>query len=518
MKNILYVLFFACPGLLFAQDIDQAAIDKIRKEGLENSKVKDIAHQLTDVSGPRLTNSPGFQRAAEWSVSELKKWGLQNSRIEEWGEFGKGWQVEKSYLAMTKPYYMPLIGIPKAWTAGTSGAVKGEVVVINIQNEEDLKKYANGKLEGKIVLLKGTADTDPTFKADATRYTTEDLDKMTNSQPFGQGNFTPEQLERLRTARSFRVKIDSAMKTQKIKLELSGRNGRHGTFFTSNGASYKGDSPIAGPAFEMAPEHAGLITRLVEDGIPVTIEAESATTFYDKKLTTGNVIAEIPGTDPKLKDEVVMLGGHLDSWHSATGATDNAAGCAVMLEAVRILQASGLKPKRTIRIALWSGEEQGIHGSRNYVKNTFGDPLTMKLTPAHDKLSAYYNIDNGTGRIRGIYLQGNEGPRAIFEKWLAPFSDIIDHPTITSRNTGGTDHLSFDAVGLPGFQFIQDGIEYGTRTHHTNMDTFERLVIDDMKQMAVVVAAFVYNTAQLDQKIPRKELPKPRPVTTTTGR
>ena len=507
-----------CPAFLFAQEIDQTAIAKIRKEGLENSQVKEIAHQLTDVSGPRLTNSPGFQRAADWSVTELKKWGLKNSRLEEWGEFGKGWQVEKSYLAMTKPYYMPFIAIPKAWTSGTPGAIKGEVVVVNIQNEEDLKKYTTGNLNGKIVLVKGTADTDPTFKPDAVRYTAEDLEKMTNSQPFGQGNFNAEQMEKLRNARTFRVKVDSTLKTQKILLELAGRSGKHGTFFTSNGASFRGDSPLAGPAFELAPEHAGLVARLVESGIPVTLEAESATSFYDKKLTTGNVIAEIPGTDPKLKDEIVMLGGHLDSWHSATGATDNAAGCTVMLEAVRILQAAGLKPKRTIRIALWSGEEQGLYGSRNYVKNTFGDPQTMKLLPAHEKLSAYYNIDNGTGRIRGIYLQGNEGPRATFEKWLTPFSDIIDHPTVTSRNTGGTDHQSFDALGLPGFQFIQDGIEYGTRTHHTNMDTYERLVMDDLKQMAVVVASFVYNTAQMDQKIPRKELPKPRPAGAGTGR
>lgn len=518
MKRTFYSLLFLCPGFLFAQEIDQTAIAKIRKEGLENSKVSEIAHQLTDVSGPRLTNSPGFQRAAEWSVSEMKKWGLKNSRIEEWGEFGKGWQVEKSYLAMTKPYYMPFIAIPKAWTSGTSGPVKGEVVVIDIQNEEDLKKYTTGNLNGKIVLVKGVSDTAPTFKADATRYTEEDLEKMTNSQPMGQGNFNPEQMEKMRATRSFRTKVDSTLKTQKIKLELAGRNGKHGTFFTSNGASYKGDSPLAGPAFEMAPEHAGLITRLIESGIPVTLEAESATSFYDKKLTTGNVIAEIPGSDPKLKDEIVMLGGHLDSWHSGTGATDNAAGCTVMMEAVRILQASGLKPKRTIRIALWSGEEQGLHGSRNYVKNTFGDPQTMKLLPAHEKLSAYYNIDNGTGKIRGIYLQGNEGPRASFEKWLTPFADIIDHPTVTSRNTGGTDHQSFDALGLPGFQFIQDGIEYNTRTHHTNMDTYERLEMDDLKQMAVVVAAFVYNTAQMDQKIPRKELPKARPANAGIGR
>jgi carboxypeptidase Q len=513
MKRIYYPLLFLYPGLLFAQEADPAAMAKIRKEGFENSKVTQIAHQLTDVTGPRLTNSPGFKRAADWSVKQLTEWGLKNAQLQEWGEFGKGWQVEKSYLAMTKPYYMPFIAIPKAWTASTNGAVSGEVVVVNIQNEDDLKKYESGNLKGKIVLVKGTSDTDPTFKPDAVRYTTEDLEKMTNSAPFGQGNFNAEQMERLMKMRSFRSKVDSTLKAQNVQLELAGRAGKHGTFFTSNGASYKGDAPIAGAAFEMAPEHAGLIARLAESGIPVTLEAESKTVFFDKNLKTGNVIAEIPGSDPKLKDEIVMLGGHLDSWHSATGATDNAAGCTVMMEAVRIIQAAGLKPKRTIRIALWSGEEQGLHGSRNYVKNTFGDPQTMKLLPAHEKLSAYYNIDNGTGRIRGIYLQGNEGPRSTFEKWLAPFADIIDHPTVTSRNTGGTDHQSFDAVGLPGFQFIQDGIEYNTRTHHTNVDTYERLVMDDLKQMAVVVAAFVYNTAQLDQKIPRKELPKPRTAT-----
>ncbi|MBU1822634.1 MAG: M20/M25/M40 family metallo-hydrolase, partial [Bacteroidetes bacterium] len=460
MKQLFYPLAFllmAAPAL-FAQEVNQEALQKIRKEGLENSKVADIAFRLTDASGPRLTNSPGYQRAADWSVGQLKDWGLQNARLEEWGEFGKGWQVEKSYIAMTKPYYMPFIAIPKAWTGSTSGAISGEVVVVEINKEEDLKKY-EGKLTGKIILIKSDINAAPTFKADAERYTVEELEKMTNSETFGSRNFTPEMLERYRAMRTFRNRVDSFLVSQKVKMEIVARTGRHGTFFTSNGASYKGDAPMAGPAFEMAPEHAQLMARLLENNIPVTIEAEVKTSFYNK-LTSANVIAEIPGTDPALKDEVVMLGGHLDSWHGGTGATDNAAGCTVMMEAVRILQAAGLKPKRTIRIALWSGEEQGLHGSRNYVKNTFGDPQTMQLKPAHETLSAYYNIDNGTGRIRGIYLQGNEAARPIFEKWLAPFSDIIDHPTVTNRNTGGTDHLSFDGLGLPGFQFIQDGIEY----------------------------------------------------------
>ena len=257
---------------------------------------------------------------------------------------------------------------------------------------------------------------------------------------------------------------------------------------------------------ETAPEHANLMARLIEGGVSVKIEADIKTTFFPDPASY-NVVAEIPGTDKDLKAELVMLGGHLDSWHAATGATDNAAGCIVMMEAVRILQEAGLKPRRTIRIALWSGEEQGLYGSRNYVKNHFADPADMKLKDEHSKLSGYFNIDNGTGRIRGIYLQGNDAVRPVFEKWFVPFSDMIENTTVTIQNTGGTDHLAFDGVGLPGFQFIQDPIEYNTRTHHTNMDTYERLVIDDLKQMAVIVASFVYNTAQRNGKLPRKPLP-----------
>ncbi len=494
---------------LHAQKPDAEALNKIRKEGLENSQVEKIAHQITDVSGSRLTNSPGFQRAADWSVRQLSEWGLQNARLDEWGEFGNGWQFEKSYLAMTGPYYMPFIAIPKAWTGSTPGLVTGDVVVVELNHEGDFARYA-GKLKDKIVLVKGEEfDAQPTFKPDAVRHTAEDLDKLTNSETFGGQRFSPEMLERYRLMRNFRTRIDSFLVKEGIRLEIIRRNGRHGTLFTSNGAPYQAGAPEAGPAFELSNEHAGLVQRLSQSGVQVTLEAEVKTSFFKDKTRAANVIAEIPGSDRRLREEIVMLGAHLDSWHGATGATDNAAGSIVMLEAVRILQAAGLKPKRTVRIALWSGEEQGIHGSRNYVKKTFGDAETMMLHPDHEKLSAYYNIDNGTGRIRGVYLQGNESVRPIFEKWLEPFADIIDQPTLTSRNTGGTDHLSFDAVGLPGFQFIQDGIEYGSRTHHTNQDLYERLVMDDLKQMAVIVASFVYNTAQMDKKIPRKELPKP---------
>ncbi len=508
-RMVPFLLTFLFHAAGFAQKLDMKALDKIRQEGMSNSQVEAIAHQLTDVSGPRLTNSPGFQRAAEWSVGKLTEWGLQNARLDEWGEFGNGWQFEKSYLAMTQPYYMPFIAIPKAWTGSTPGLISGDVAVVELNNESDFARYT-GKLKGKIVLVKGEDfDAGPTFKPDAVRLTHEDLDKLTNSETFGGQRFSPEMLERYRLMRNFRTKVDSFLKAEAIQLELIRRNGRHGTLFTSNGASFQAGTPDPGPAFELSNEHAGLLQRLKNSGMEVKVEADVKTRFFKEKTKAANVIAEIPGSDRKLADEIVMLGAHLDSWHGATGATDNAAGSIVMLEAVRILQATGLKPKRTVRIALWSGEEQGIYGSRNYVKKTFGDAERMMLHPDHEKLSAYYNIDNGTGRIRGVYLQGNEAVRPIFKKWLEPFGDIIDQPTLTSRNTGGTDHLSFDAVGLPGFQFIQDGIEYGSRTHHTNQDLYERLVMDDLRQMAVIVASFVYNTAQMDKKMPRKELPKP---------
>ena len=511
MKKIYILVLVLCmPLFLWSQGkVDLTAIHKIKKEGINNSKVEELAFHLTDESGPRLTNSPGYKRAADWAVSQLTKWGLKNAQLEKWGDFGKGWEVKKSYAAMTVPYYMPLICMPKAWTGSTNGLVSGDVMLMDVSTEADLEKYT-GKLEGKIILIKSSAETGPTFEADGNRFTEEDLEKM-SKQPIGRtSRYSPELIAQYRARRALNQKIGEFLKTQKVSLIITGTRGKHGTFFTSNGASYAKDAEIALPEFEMAPEHADLMARLLEKGNPVKLEAEIKTEFFDKDMSSYNVIAEIPGTDKDLKAEVVMLGGHLDSWHAATGATDNAAGCIVMMEALRILQETGLKPRRTIRIALWSGEEQGLHGSRNYVKNHFADREDMKLKPEHDKLSAYYNIDNGTGRIRGIYLQGNDAVRPIFEQWFEPFKDMIDNTTVTIQNTGGTDHQSFDGVGLPGFQFIQDEIEYNTRTHHTNMDTFERLVKEDLQQMAIIVAAFVYLTAQRDAKLPRKPLPEPQ--------
>lgn len=491
-----------------AEKVDQAIIAKIKDEGMNRSKVMETAFYLTDVCGPRLANSDGLKRANEWTKGQLTKWGMSNANIEPWGDFGRGWDIEKSYVAMTAPYYYSMIGAPKAWTPSTSGNVKKQVVYVNATTEADLAKY-QGQLRDKIALTAVATPPKTTFEADAKRYTDDELTKMMEAQAARPTTEDPAMTERLNARRAqaaLRTKLNEMLMSEGAAAVLSTRGGSHGTFFTSNGAPYAADAKPVLPEIEMSPEDQLRLIRLVEAGIPVEVEMETKTRFQNTDLKGYNVIAEIPGTDRKLKSEVVMLGGHLDSWHAATGATDNAAGCAVMMEAMRILKATGVKPRRTIRIALWGEEEQGLHGSRNYVKNHFADPATMKLLPAHEKLAGYFNLDNGGGKIRGIYLQGNEAVAPIFTAWLQPFADL-GATTVTPRNTGGTDHLAFDAVGLPGFQFVQDGLDYGTRTHHTNQDTFDRLQADDLKQASVIVASFVYHTAMRDQKLPRKPLP-----------
>jgi carboxypeptidase Q len=516
MRKILFLVFLNSLFLIsFSQlALDNDAIQKIKKEGLENSQVMNIAFHLTDVSGPRLTNSPGYDKASKWAIAELTKWGLTNARLDPWGEFGKGWELKKSYIAMTAPYYRPLIGYPKAWTSGTSGLKSGEILLIEATDTIQLEQY-KGKLSNKILLVYRKDTLKHSFKPDANRYTEEELEKMSKAepqQPRARMDSTQRQAmqQRMRSTTAFNNKLKEWAKQEgAISILSMNPRGHDGTLFVQGGGAYTATSPENFLDMVIAAEDYLSLCRLVKSGEKVKMDLDVQTSFNQKDTKAYNVIAEIPGSDPNLKAEVVMIGGHLDSWQGSTGATDNAAGCAVMMEAVRILKASGLKPKRTIRIALWSGEEQGLFGSRNYVKNHLGDPATMKLMPEQQNISAYYNLDNGTGKIRGIYLQGNEAVRPLFTNWLQPF--IGDGAsTVTINNTGGTDHLAFDAVGVPGFQFIQDPIEYDTRTHHTNMDTYDHLVPEDLKQASVIVASFVYNTAMRDEKIPRKELPKPR--------
>ena len=515
--NLLYSCLLAAGtvGSSFAQGPgDAAMLQRIREEGLNKSQVMDIAFHLTDASGPRLAGSPALKRAQDWAVNTLKTWGMVNAKREDWGKFGKGWEVQRNYSAITVLYYHAIIAIPKAWTPGTNGLVKSDVVYIKADSVSDLDKY-KGKLKDKIIIFEAKPPVETNFtKPDAARYTDAELDAMAKATPPpAAGPAGPGGPRRgpLTGAFALRAALAKFEVDEHVALALSQARGTDGTVFTTNGASYADTAHAVVPELETSAEDYQRILRLVKAGEKVSLEADIKTEFFDKDLEGYDVVGEIPGTDPTLKDQLVMIGGHLDSWHSATGGTDNAAGSAVMLEVMRILSRVGYHPRRTIRIALWSSEEQGLLGSRGYVLNHFGDRNTMELKPEQAKVSAYYNLDNGTGKIRGIYLQGNAAAGPIFQQWLAPFKDL-GATTVTISNTGGTDHQSFDAVGIPGFQFIQDPMDYGTRTHHSNQDTYDKLSEADLKQAATIVATFVYNTAQRDEMIPRKELPKAQPA------
>ena len=511
MKNLVikgFILAAVIPFSVMAQ-LDPATIQKIRTEGLEKSQVMDIAFNLTDKSGNRLANSEGYARAANYAKDVLTKNGAVNATIEPWGEFGKGWDLEKMYFAMTAPYYKPLLAWPKSWTAGTNGLKNATVMVVNAKDSITLQAY-KGQLKGKIIILDQENIYKQSFKADAVRYTDEELEKMAAatmqpSRPIdtAQQRRMREQMSRSGGARAMAILKEMAKEEGAVGMLTSAPRNHDGTIFSQGGGSYKAADAENFLDMAMGIEDYNTILRLAKSGTEVNMEAEVKTKFQTKDLQGYNVIAEIPGTDPTLKDEVVMIGAHLDSWQAGTGATDNAAGSSVMMEVMRILKATGAQPKRTIRIGLWSAEEQGLLGSRGYVKKTFMDPTTNTPNAAHEKFAGYFNIDNGTGKVRGIYLQGNEQCGPIFKSWLAPFNDL-GAKTVTISNTGGTDHQSFDGVGLPGFQFIQDPIEYDTRTHHSNMDVYEHLSEDDLKQIATIVAAFAYNTAQRDEKLPRK--------------
>lgn len=511
----LHIFFFLfIPSIIFAQTekVDTNIMNQIRKEGLQNSKVMDIAFHLTDASGPRLTASPGFMRAANYAKDQLTKWGLVNAMLDPWGDFGKSWELEKSYVAMTAPWYKSLEAYPKVWTGGTNGLQNAEVILITAKDSAGLDAY-RGKLAGKILIMDRNDTYKLSFTPDATRYTDEQLDSMANikMEPVDTAAMRRgrEQFRsRFRGEQSMLNSLKSmAIGEGAIAMFTSSPRNHDGTIFVQQAGPYKVTDPANFLDIALQWEDYMTIVRLLRNNIPVKMDVDVQTKFFTDDTKGYNVIAEIPGTDKKLKDEVVMLGGHLDSWQGGTGATDNGAGSMVMMEAVRILKAIGIKSRRTIRIALWSGEEEGLLGSRGYVKKTFADPADMKLLTAHEKFAAYFNVDNGTGKIRGVYLQGNEAVRPIFQQWLVPFNDL-GAKTLTISNTGGTDHLSFDAVGLPGFQFIQDPLEYGTRNHHSNMDVYDHLQEDDLKQAAVIVAAFVYDAAMRDAKLPRKELPK----------
>ncbi len=527
--------------------IDHEAINQIKEEGLKQSQVMNLASFMTDVHGPRLTNSPQLRAASEWAKGKLTEWGLANAQLEAWGPFGRGWEVQNFTLNQTLPSFSPLVGYPKAWCQSTSGLVKGEVVYLNAKNDAELATF-KGKLKGAIVLIAPPTSVRPHFEPEGRRYTDELLLAMANAElpGAGAGAPTPRQPGAGRPPLTEAQRAAFAMTTKKWRLVYEegaavvlepSRGGDGGSLFIgaatmppasdpqpgvfARSSPWAKDAKPAIPQFVLSPDYYNRMVRALERGAKVAVEASVTAKFYDEDLNGYNVIAELAGSD--LRDEIVMIGAHYDSWHSSTGATDNAAGSAVAMEALRIIQAVGLKPRRTIRIGLWTGEEQGLLGSRAHVAKyygaraagpaavggvggAFGAGGRVEIKPDHAKFAAYFNLDNGTGKVRGIYLQGNEACRPIFRAWLAPFREL-GASTITPQNTGGTDHQSFDGVGLPGFQFIQDPIEYGSRTHHTNIDNFDRLIEDDLKQAATIMAAFAYNAAMRNEKLPRKPMP-----------
>jgi carboxypeptidase Q len=508
------------------EKIDLETISRIRYEGFHNSKVMEYASGLMDSIGERLTGSPNMKRANEWTRDQLTAMGLSDAHLEPWGPFGRGWANQYTNVRMTSPDIAPLLVYAKAWTPGTNGVVTGKCIRINIEKKEDFDKY-KGKLAGMIVIFGPDAEVTPITEAPYKRYADEDLAKTGEYQIPGER--PPFRMSEIARRRQFAKDLNQFFADEKVLAVIDHSRGTSGggTVFVQSGGSYKPGETTTVPQLTMASEHWTRIARLLQQKKDVTLELNVTNTFYDDDLMQYDTIAEIPGTDKK--DEVVMLGAHLDSWHAGTGATDNGAGTIVMMEAMRILKALDIKPRRTIRIGLWSGEEEGLLGSQGYVEQHFGSrppmddpnmkgmptllrrdagPITVK--PDQAKVSAYFNIDNGTGKVRGVYMQENEAVAPIFEQWMRPFKDL-GMTTLTMRNTGGTDHLSFDAVGIPGFQFIQDPIEYETRTHHSNMDVYDRLQPEDLKQISVIVAGFVYDAAMRDQMLPRKPIEKPLP-------
>jgi hypothetical protein len=514
------------------EPIDYDAINRIKAQGLTaaNSQVMEISSWLTDVHGPRLSGSPGIQKAGEWAVAKMKEWGLENVSLEAWpadpnnnnNGFPRGWTNDKFYLAAVSPQAFPISGTPSAWTPGTNGLVRGEVVLVTETDEATLKANYAGKLKDKWVITAPAPDVAAYWTPPAQRYTKDELDRMESpvrnpaqefgvTPPGGGRQAGPPQAGPGRGAPGGApagppFNRNTFFKNEGVLGTFSTAARGHGVY-TIGGGQRAADPATLLPAIAIPAEQYGRIARMLAKKVAVIVEADIKNTFHPNPVMF-NVVGEIRGTDKA--DELVMLGAHFDSWHASTGATDNAAGSAAMLEAMRILKQSGVKLRRTVRIGLWNGEEQGLIGSRLYVAKHFGGTgagrgggAPSPATPAHAKFSGYYNIDNGTGAIRGVYLQNNQAVAPIFRAWMEPFRSIgMAH--LNPGNTGGTDHQSYDGAGLPGFQFIQDEVEYDSMTHHTNLDSYERLQPEDMRRNATIAAAFAFLTANREERLPRK--------------
>ena len=517
----------AAPVVVKPEIPDLEFITRLRDEEFNHGELMNIMSYLTDDIGPRLTGSPNMKKANEWTRDQFAKWGMVNAHVEPWGTFGRGWAYQLCEVRMVSPDYMQFLALPEAWTPGTNGPIRGEVVQLVATTSADLEKY-KGKLAGKIVMIGDPRIADPSEKPLFRRDDDAELAKTAEFQiPMGgPGGPNPAMRQQFMERFRFQRDLTKFLTDEHVAavLDLTRMPGVDGTIFVQSGGSYDKGKTVTFPRITLAAEHYGRMARLLAKKVPVQVELNVEAQFYDDDDKGYDTVAEIPGVDPKLKEQLVMLGGHLDSWHAGEGATDNGAGSVVAMEAVRLLKKLGVQPRRTIRVALWSGEEEGLLGSRGHVKNHFGgrpepppsrDDNTpsfmrpprgpLELKPEQKLVSAYFNLDNGTGKVRGVYLQGNELVAAMFQKWMEPFRDL-GMTTLTMRNTGGTDHLSFDAVGIPGFQFIQDPMDYDTLTHHSNLDVYEHIRAEDLKQAAVIEACFVYNAAMLDEMLPRKPI------------
>jgi len=527
------------------------AIARIKDQGLAtNSQAMATLSYLSDVIGQRLTGSPNAKRANEWTKMKLESWGLTNAHLEAWGPFGRGWELKHFSAQIVEPQVFPLIACPQAWSPGLKRSLTANVIYLGGVTSSNLDSF-KGKLRDAIVLVTPMRELLPRFEPLASRQTESNLTRLAAltgnaDRNRGGGDRRPQRLgNRVSPGR-----LLAFLQQEKVGLVVNeSSQGDGGTIFvqsatapstntstnftTTRGggfgargpSAYSFKAPAMPPQITLAAEDYNRLVRMLQQGVQLKMEVDLKVKFHTEDPMAYNTIAEIPGTD--LKDQIVMLGGHMDSWQGGTGATDNGVGVAVAMEAVRIIEAAHLQPRRTIRVALWTGEEEGLLGSKAYVSNHFGSfgtntfprraqaasdtdtneppPPPLLRGPEYDKLSVYFNLDNGAGKIRGIYMQGNEAVRPLFTKWLTPFHDL-GAETVTVSRTGSTDHISFDNIGLPGFQFIQDPLEYMTRTHHSNQDVFDRIQAEDLKQCATIMAAFVYDAAMIDEKIPRKAL------------
>ena len=500
-------------------DLDMTA--RIRAEAFHRSQVMANLSHLTDTIGPRLTNSPGMSEANRWTRQQMTEWGLSNVRDEAVDDLGRGWAFTDAQVEMLSPRTMPLHALPKAWTPGTSGTVEGDAIFVKLESKQDLEQW-KGKLRGKIVFVDDARAYKSADKPDTQRYTDSELDEMLSFPMPKDRGFDPAMMARFRARMELAPLLNQYLIDEGVLATVSISSWNDGIVRVTGGGSRKAGEAVGVPALVMAAEHYNTVMRALKDKRPVRLRLKVDAQFLNATDQPGyNTIAEIPGSGPQ-RNEIVMLGAHMDSWHAGSGANDNGAGVAVMMEAMRILKAIGARPNRTIRIALWTGEEQGLIGSQAYVARHvahFPEPTDpeQKAIPAFfrqnkgkpipgtefERISAYYNLDNGSGRIRGIYAQENLAAAPIFEEWLRPWHDV-GATIVTQRNTGSTDHVSFDAVGVPGFQFVQDPLDYFTHAHHSDLDTLDHAVEDDLKQAAAIVAAFAYNTAMRPQRMPRK--------------